>query len=95
MLIPTNQPFPPCCWTLHLPHAFLYYPVTEEFMAKLTQFASDRENTTSGSLSCVFIIDWSKEHLPAVASIEQLRKLVPIVEVMKGIEEMELPKDLS
>ena len=71
---------------------FLHCLTTKGFMAKLTQFASDRESTRSGSLNRVVINNWSREYLPTVASIERLRKHVPIVEVMEG---KELPKDLA
>ena len=71
--------------------AFLNFHATEDFMAGLTQFASDRENTTSASLNRVVILNQSNKRLPTLASIERLRKHVPVVEVMEG---MEFPKDL-
>ena len=70
--------------------AILNCSVTEDFVAKLVQLASDRGNNNSTSLHRVVIVD-SKGRLPGVASVERLRKCVPVVEVMQGNE---LPKGL-
>ena len=70
--------------------ALLGCVITEGFMDRLTQFASDRANTTSASLQRVVIIDSNRE-FPSVTSIERLRKHVPVVEVMEGCR---LPMDL-
>ena len=70
--------------------AFLNCIITEDFMDELAQFASDRDNTTSTPLHRVVVVD-SYGELPDEASIERLRKRVPVVEVMEGCV---LPTDL-
>ena len=72
--------------------AFLNFGVTEGFIAELAQFAFNRKNTTSAPLHRVVILNSSNGQLPSVASVERLRKRVPVVEVMQG---RELPEDLS
>jgi len=69
---------------------FLDCLITEDSMAELTRFASDR-GTTSASLNRVVMVGQSDGFLPTAASVERLRKHVPVVEVMEGAE---LPKDL-
>ena len=63
--------------------AFLNCVITEGFMNELAQFAFDREKTTSTSLHRVVIVG-SGEGFPSGASIERLRKRVPVVEVIEG-----------
>ena len=70
--------------------AFLNCVMTEDFMDELAQFASRREKTTSASVHRV-VITGSDGGLPSVASIERLRKCVPVVEVTEGHK---LPMDL-
>lgn len=71
--------------------AFLNCVVTQDFIAQLAQFSLDRTKDTCTSLRRVLIID-SEGEFPAAASIEQLRRHIPIVEVSEG---REFPKDLS
>ena len=59
-------------------------------MEELTRLASNRKNTTSTWLHRVAIIN-SKGILPKFASIEALRKHVPVVDVQIGDK---LPADL-
>ena len=70
--------------------AFLDCDINEGFMEELTRFASDRKKTTSAWLYRVVIVN-SKGILPRIASIDALRKLVPVVDVQVG---MKLPADL-
>ena len=70
--------------------AFLDCDLDEDFMEKLTRYASDRKGTTSSQLHQVVIID-SSGAFPSVASICKLKKHVPIVDVKVGTE---LPRDL-
>lgn len=63
--------------------AFLNCIIAEGFMDELAQFASSRKNTKSASLHRVVVVG-SDERLPSVASIERLRKHVPVVEVTEG-----------
>ena len=72
--------------------ALLDFGVTEDFIAELTQFASNRKSTASASLNRVVILNSSNGRLPSAASVERLRKRAPVVEVMQG---KKLPKDLS
>ena len=82
----SNPSSPPSLKTL----AFLNCDLDEDFMEKLTRYASDRKGTTSAWLHQVMIIN-SDGMLPSVASIRKLGKHVPVVDVKVG---MELPKDL-
>ena len=70
--------------------AFLDCDINEGFMEELTRFASDRKKTTSAWLYRVVIVN-SKGILPRIASIDALRKLVPVVDVQVGTK---LPADL-
>ena len=65
--------------------SFLNCVITDRFMDKLAQFASGRENTTLASPHRVVIVGRGRE-LPSAASVERLRKCVPVVEVMEGWE---------
>jgi hypothetical protein len=83
--------YPPLLKTL----AFLdccYIP--EDFLAKLAQIALDRQqdNPSTFGLDRVVIMDSEGHWPPSAASIELLRKYVPVVEVLVGSE---FPKDLS
>ena len=60
--------------------AFSDCNLTEEFMEGLTRFASDRKKTTSAWLHRVAITH-RDEILPSVASIRELEKQVPVVDV--------------
>jgi len=60
-------------------------------MKELTQFASDRKNTTSARLHRVIIVD-SGGKFPSATSIDALEKHVPIVDVRRG---KKLPTDLT
>ena len=71
--------------------AFFNCVITEDFMEKLTRFASDRENTTSARLYHVVIVD-EDGRFPSAASIRALGRHVPVVDVRFGTE---LPKDLT
>jgi hypothetical protein len=71
--------------------AFLGCIIAEDFMGELTQFASNRKNTTSTRLYRVVILNW-QGIFPSVDSIGKLGEHVPIVDV--GIAE-ELPADLT
>ena len=82
-----NPTFCPLLKTL----AFLNCVITEDFMDELAQFASGREDTALASLNRIVIVG-SNEGPPSAASIERLRKRVPVVEVMEGCG---LPADLS
>lgn len=61
---------------------FLYYDLLEYrgFMEALTQFASNRKNTTSTWLHRVLIIDCLSRKLPSPYSIEALRRHFPVVD---------------
>jgi hypothetical protein len=83
----SNPSFPPSLKTL----AFLNCTLSGDFMEALTQFASDRKNTTSAWLHHVVIVN-SKENLPTTASINALGKHVPDVDVRVGNK---LPTDLA
>jgi len=72
--------------------ALLDCAITESFMTALAQFASRREKRASTSLRRVVIVYSSSNQLPKEVSIAQLRRHVPVVEIMEG---RELPKDLS
>ena len=71
--------------------AFLDCVTTEGSMDELTRFASDREGTTSTPLHRVVVVG-SDGVPPDVASMVQLRRHVPVVEVIEGCK---LPTDLS
>lgn len=71
--------------------AFLNCVITEDFMKKLTQFASDREGTTTARLYHVVIIH-EDGRFPSAASIHALEWHVPVVDVRFGIK---LPTDLT
>ena len=83
----SNPSFPPSLKTL----AFLNCDLDEDFMGKLTRYASDRKGTTSARLHQVVIVN-SDGILPSVTSIRKLGKHVPVVDVKVGTE---LPKDLT
>jgi hypothetical protein len=83
----SNPSFSPSLKTL----AFLNCTLSGDFMKALTQFASDRKNTTSAWLHHVVIVN-SKENLPTTASINALEKHVPDVDVRVGGK---LPTDLA
>ena len=70
--------------------AFLDCDLDEDFMEQLTQFASNRKNTTLAWLYRVVIVN-SKGILPRFASIEALGKYVSVVDVRIGNK---LPADL-
>ena len=70
--------------------AFCNCVITEYFMEKLTQFASDRESTTSARLYHVAIVDEDGE-FPSADSIRALGRHVPVVDVRFGTK---LPTDL-
>jgi len=78
---------PPSLTTL----AFLNCDLSEDFMEELTQFASDRKNTSSARLHRVVIVD-SGGKFPSDASIDALEKQVPVVDVRRG---KKLPTDLT
>ena len=82
-----NPSFPPSLKTL----GFSGCAVSKKFMEELTRFASSRKNTTSGWLHHVIIIH-QDGMFPTVASIRELEKHVPIVDVQFG---RTLPTDLT
>ena len=59
---------------------FTNWDFTEEFMEGLTRFASDRKKTTSARLHRVVITNRGGV-LPSIASIHELEKHVPVVDV--------------
>jgi len=65
--------------------------LTEEFMERLTRFASDRKNTASAWLHRVVIVH-REGNFPSIASIHKLKEHVPVVDVRIATE---LPKDLT
>jgi hypothetical protein len=71
--------------------AFSNCDLRGDFMEELTQFASNRKESSSAQLRRVVIVD-SKGNLPSVSSIEELEKHVPIVDVRLG---RDLPADLT
>jgi hypothetical protein len=71
--------------------AFLNCDLSEDFMKKLTRFASDRKTTTSAQLHRVFIVHGDGKS-PSASSIRALGRHVPVVDVRFGTE---LPKDLT
>ena len=83
----SNPSSPPSLKTL----AFLNCDLDEDFMEKLTRYASDRRGTTSAWLHQVVIVN-SDGILPSVSSIRKLEEHVPVVDVKVGTK---LPKDLS
>jgi len=70
--------------------AFLNCDLSECFMKELTQFASDRKNTTSARLHRVVVVD-SGGKFPSAASVDALEKHVPIIDIRWG---KKLPTDL-
>jgi hypothetical protein len=82
----SNPSFPPSLKTL----AFLNCALPQDFMKALTQFASDRKNTTSARLHRVVIVDTEK-NLPRAAWINALNEHVPVVDARVGDQ---LPEDL-
>jgi len=83
----SNSSSPPSLTTL----AFLNCDLSKCFMKELTQFASDRKNTTSARLHRVVIVD-SGGKFPSAASIDALEKHVPIIDIRWG---KKLPTDLT
>ena len=73
--------FPPRLKTL----AFVGCNLNEDFMGKLTRFASNRKDITWARLHRVVIID-SRAKLPSAESIDTLEKLVPVVDIRVGKE---------
>ena len=65
--------------------SFLNCVITKSFMDKLVRFTSDREDLASASPHRVVIVGYGGG-LPSEASVERLRKCVPVVEVMDGWE---------
>ena len=57
--------------------------LTEKFMEELTRFASDRKNTTSAWLHHV-VITGKGGDLPTAASVRELERHVPVVDVRFG-----------
>lgn len=70
---------------------FLDCVITEEFMEELTRFASDRKKTTSAWLHRVLITHRDGE-FPSGASVRELGKHVPVVDVRFGTK---VPRDLT
>ena len=85
-LFPSNSSFPSLT-TL----GFLNCNITEEFMKRLSGLASARKRTASAQLHRVVIVHRDGK-FPRVASINKLKRRVPIVDVQLG--EM-LPADLT
>jgi len=75
----------PCLKTLRFWDCIL----TEEFMERLTRFASDRKNTASAWLHRVVIVD-REGNFPSMASVHRLKEHVVDVRIVT-----ELPKDLT
>ena len=71
--------------------AFLNCLTTEDFMEKLSRFASDRASARSARLHHVVIVH-ENGRFPSSASIHALAKHVPVVDVRFGVE---LPTDLT
>ena len=65
--------------------------LTEEFMERLTRFASDRKNTASAWLHRVVIVHREGKS-PSITSIRELEEHVPVVDVRIAAA---LPKDLT
>jgi len=82
-----NPSSPPSLRTL----VFLDCDLTDGFMEKLARFASKRKGTTSVRLHRIVIVG-SEGNLPSVASIDVLRKHVPVVDAQVGEK---LPRDLT
>ena len=75
--------------------AFLNCDLSEDFMKELTQFASDRENTsTSAWLHRVVIVDW-EGRFPSAGSIRRLRGCVRIVDVRIGNRAFPIDSDIK
>ena len=70
--------------------AFLNCVITDEFMEGLTRFASRRKETASAGLHRVIIVHGLRR-FPNVASIQELERNAPVVDVRY---ENELPTDL-
>ena len=70
---------------------FLDCIITEDLMARLARFASEREGITLAPPDRVTIHNSSGGSLPSAASIGLLRKHVAVVEVIEG---RDFPKDL-
>jgi len=83
----SNPSSPPSLTTL----AFFNCDLSEDFMGELTQFASDRKNTTSARLHRVVIVD-SGGKFPSPTSVDALEDQVPVVEIKRG---KKLPTDLT
>jgi hypothetical protein len=71
--------------------AFSDCTITEEFVKKLTQFASDRKSTTSVGLHRVAIFH-QQGKFPSAASIRELEDCVPVVDVRVATK---TPTDLT
>jgi len=82
----SNPPTPPSLKII----AFLDCQLDDGFLEALTQYASNRKNTTSAPLHHVVIVN-SKGDLPRFASIGALGRHVPVVDVRIGEK---LPTDL-
>ena len=83
----SNPPSLPSLKTL----ALLNLHVSTDLMEALTQFASNRKNTTSTWLHRVVIVESWSQNPPSVPSIGALRKYVQSVDVSVG---RGLPADL-
>lgn len=71
--------------------AFLDCVISDEFMKKLTRFASNRKDTFLAGLHRVVIVHTDGK-FPSAASIRELQRIVPVVDVRFG---KELPMDLT
>ena len=75
--------------------AFLNCDLSDDFMEELTQFASNRKNTsTSAPLHRVVIVDW-EGRFPSAGSIHRLRGCVRIVDVRMGDREFPMGSDIK
>lgn len=72
--------------------AFLDGVITKRFLVALKWFASNRQNATSTWLHRVVVVVPVEKRVPNMASVEGLRKHVPVVEVIQGTK---LPTNLS
>ena len=69
--------------------------LSEDFMKKLTQFASIRQNTSTSARLCrVLIVHW-EGRFPSVSSIQRLRNHVKIVDVRVGDDEVLTNSDIE
>lgn len=88
-----HAPSPLCCQTLQVTLAKTLGFSGDSVFMELTQFASNRKNTTSVWLHRVVVAHWKTS--PSIASFRKLEEHVPVVDVRVRRAAMWLPWDLT